>query len=54
LNIGGADYRKKWRFKISQWVVLQFWFDIVVDLVTITFFAWATLRLLNVFAAGSA
>jgi hypothetical protein len=49
LKLGDSDYRRKWRFKVSQWVVLQFWFDIGVDLVTIICFGFATWRLLTLF-----
>jgi hypothetical protein len=44
-----SEYRNTCRFKFFDWLVKQFWLDILLDGITIALFGWATWRLLTVF-----
>jgi hypothetical protein len=37
------------RYRVAEWLVEQFWIDIVLDVVTIAVFGWAAWLLLTVF-----
>ena len=41
------------RYRVAEWLVEQFWIDIVLDVVTIAVFGWAAWLLLTVFATGA-
>jgi len=47
-----SAYRMSLRYKFFKWFVLQFCFDIILDIVTIAFFGLATWHLLTVFGSG--
>ena len=42
------------RYRVAEWLVAQFWIDIVLDVLTIGVFGWAAWLLLTVFASGPA
>jgi hypothetical protein len=46
-------YQEKWRYKSFNWVVQQFWIDIVLDALTVGLFGLATWRLLTVFGRST-
>ena len=41
------------RFKLSEWLIDQFWIDIVIDLITIVAFGWAIWTMLTVYGKVS-
>jgi hypothetical protein len=47
------QYSRTCRFAIFNWLVHQFWLDILLDLVTVVLFGMATWRMLTVFSALS-
>lgn len=46
-----ADFKSSWRYKVSDWLSEQLWFEILLDALTIGLFAWATGRVLVMFVA---
>jgi hypothetical protein len=53
LSHNDPDVHGTRRHKFSEWLVNQFWLDIVIDVVTICVFGCAAWLLLTVFAADS-
>lgn len=47
----GSGVRSSSKYRFAEWVVNQFWFDIVVDAVTIGVFGYASWIVLTVFTA---
>jgi hypothetical protein len=47
-----AAYQAKGRYIMCRWIVVQYWFDVVVDVLSVAAFGLATWRLLTVFGAG--
>jgi len=45
-------YQTKRRYRFCKWVVVQFWLDIALDLISVTAFGFATWHLLTVFGSG--
>ena len=46
----GDPETKHWRFALANWLVEQFWVDLVLDIITITCFGVAAWQLLTSFA----
>lgn len=53
LYLGEYEPKAKvsWLYKTSEWLSESYWIELVGDLVTLTLFGGATLRLLKVFGA---
>jgi len=46
------NFHRTLRYRVAEWLVEQFWIDIVLDIVTIAVFGSAAWLLLTVFAAS--
>jgi hypothetical protein len=45
-----VSFRDTWQHKFSEWFTQQFWFDIMVDAITVICFGFAAWRMLTAFA----
>ncbi len=55
LYCGEVDppFQTRRRYKVAAWLSEQFWIDLVVDVVSIVLFAWATYRALGILTGAA-